>query len=245
MTAVIFDLYGTLIEEVESDYDRALQWLADAFFDAKFEKLKMLSLRFKENYLRMRALSDAESSFRRQLEFFEAELGCDLGGRYRAVEAEFIYLFRKERPIDGAESLLCSLHTHEKHICVLTNSLFSGENLKAYLVRIGIPAVIESVYSSADIGRRKPSKEAFQYVMSGIGVCDPRQVVCIGDSYEKDYLGALRFGMRPIFVSPLHEHADIAFENLRAVERYLSTEGLLEHAEEKCGSDLTDINVLI
>ena len=33
MPVVMFDLYGTLIEEDDYDYNRALRWMADTYFD--------------------------------------------------------------------------------------------------------------------------------------------------------------------------------------------------------------------
>ena len=225
MSVVMFDLYGTLIEEEDYDYNRALRWMADTYFDARFEELQKLSCQFKANYMHMRAVSSAESSFRSQLVLFEKALNRKLHNDYQVVEAEFIQIFRREKLKEGASSLLRMLHDCKTRIYVLTNSLFSGENLKTHLATVGIGKLIEAVYSSADVGYRKPASEAFRYALDNIDIRDASQVIYIGDSYEKDYLGALTSGLRPILVSSSPRYADIALTNLPAVELYLKTEG--------------------
>lgn len=221
MSVVMFDLYGTLIEEEEYDYNRALRWMADTYFDARFEELQDLSCRFKTAYMRTRAVSNAETSFRAQLMMFEKALNHKLKDNYTVVEAGFIRIFRKEKLKDGATSLLRMLHDCKTSIIVLTNSLFSGENLKTHLATIGIGDLIEAVYSSADAGYRKPSPQVFRYALAKIGIHDASQVIFVGDSYEKDYIGAYASGLRPLLVSSSHKYADFAFANLQAIESYL------------------------
>ena len=221
MSVVMFDLYGTLVEAEDYDYNRALRWMADTYFDSHFKELMDLSARFKAAYMGMRSISNAESSFREQLVLFETALNHKLQDSYQAVEAGFIRIFRQEKLKEGAASLLRMLHECKTRVYVLTNSLFSGDNLKAHLATVGIEDFINAVYSSADAGYRKPSPEAFRYALDNIGVGDASQVIYIGDSYEKDYVGASKCGLRPVLVSSSLEHADIAFANLHAVESYL------------------------
>lgn len=226
MPVVMFDLYGTLITEEKYDYGQALRWLADTYFDSRIAELQDSSRRFKANYLQMRAVSNSESSFRDQLFTFESTLHIQLSDDYDAVEAGFIRVFRKEKLKDGVLSLLRFLRARGTRIFILTNSLFSGKNLKAHLATVGIADKIEAVFSSADIGYRKPAQEAFYYALSALGIHDASQVVYIGDSYEKDYLGALQSGLRSFLVTDSSEYVDVAFENLRSLEFYLATEGL-------------------
>lgn len=225
MPVVMFDLYGTLITEEKYDYGQALRWLADTYFDSRIAELQDSSQCFKANYLQMRAVSSSESSFRDQLCTFESALHIQLSDDYDAVEAGFIRVFRKEKLKDGALSLLRFLRARGTRIFILTNSLFSGKNLKAHLATVGIADKIEAVFSSADIGYRKPAQEAFYYALSALGIHDASQVVYIGDSYEKDYLGALQSGLRSFLVTDSSEHLDVAFENLRSIECYLAEGG--------------------
>lgn len=221
MPVVMFDLYGTLITEEKYDYGRALRWLADTYFESRITELQDLSERFKAKYLQKRAVSNSEFSFREQLCAFESALHANLLDDYDAVEAGFIRVFRKDKLNEGASSILRFVQTRGIRISILTNSLFSGKNLKAHLATLGIADGIEAVFSSADIGYRKPAQEVFHYALSSLGVRDASQVVHIGDSYEKDYLGARLSGLRPVLVSSDPEYADFAYEDLHAVESWL------------------------
>lgn len=57
------------------------------------------------------------------------------------------------------------LHNKNYRLFILSNSLFSGSSLKAYLGSFHISYYVEKVYSSADIGYRKPSCLIFQTVL--------------------------------------------------------------------------------
>ena len=217
MPVVMFDLYGTLITEEKYDYGQALRWLADTYFDSRIAELRDLSERFKAKYLQLRAVSNFESSFREQLRAFESALHIHLSDDYDAVESGFIRVFRKEKLKEGALSILCFLQSRGARISVLTNSLFSGKCLKAHLSTVGIADRIEAVFSSADIGYRKPAQETFHYALAALGIRDASQVVYIGDSYEKDYLGAQLSGMRSFLVTDSSEQVDFAFENLPSI----------------------------
>ena len=46
MEAIIFDLFGTLIDKEKYDYNNALRWLANTYFDNRFDELQKLSLMF-------------------------------------------------------------------------------------------------------------------------------------------------------------------------------------------------------
>ena len=52
MAVIIFDLFGTLIDidDNQNDYDKALKWLADTYFENRFIELKKSSKIFKAKY---------------------------------------------------------------------------------------------------------------------------------------------------------------------------------------------------
>ena len=62
MAVIIFDLFGTLIDidDNQNDYDKALKWLADTYFENRFIELKKLSEIFKAKYLEDRKKSNKE-----------------------------------------------------------------------------------------------------------------------------------------------------------------------------------------
>lgn len=40
MAVIMFDLFGTLIDKKKYDYNKALQWLADTYFDHRLDLLR-------------------------------------------------------------------------------------------------------------------------------------------------------------------------------------------------------------
>ena len=221
MATIIFDLVGTLLTHEKNDYNAALKWLADNYFEKKYDELMNFSVLFKSMYLAERKWSYIESSFFKQMCFFEESMQMKVSDDYKDIEAQFIKICRNERLMDGAIELLDVLYNCNYSILVLTNSLFSGDSLKEYLGLLGIERYIIKIYSSADIGFRKPSKNVFDFVLKDAGIENPNAVYYVGDSYEKDYVGANKCGLVPILLSKKHIISIKSFENLYDFLDYL------------------------
>lgn len=106
MDIVIFDLFGTLIDKEKYDYNSALKWLANTYFDKRFNELYDISVMFKAEYMKNRKKSYTETSFIEQLSLFEDKLSKKICDDYQFVELNFICTFRKEKIIDGVIDLL-------------------------------------------------------------------------------------------------------------------------------------------
>lgn len=223
MAIIIFDLFGTLVNKEKSHYDEALEWLANTYFESKFAELKKLSQMFKNKYLEERKVSNKESSFFNQLTLFENELNMKILDDFTAVELGFIYIFRKEKLVNGATELLEYLKENNYRVFILSNSIFSGASLKVYLNSLGIGKYIEEVFTSADIGFRKPSKAVFTHVIEALEISDPQKIYFIGDSLEKDYNGAKIAGFTPVLIGTNNNVPDQAFNNIPKLLRYLKS----------------------
>lgn len=217
----LFDLFGTLINEEKSNYNRALEWLANTYFEDKVIELKELSQLFKDKYLEERKSSDKENSFFNQLLFFENKLNIKITDDFLSVELDFINIFRKEKLINGTTELLKYLYKNDHKIFILSNSIFSGVSLKTYLNYLGIGKYIEKVFTSADIGFRKPSKEAFTYIIHNLKITNPKKIYFIGDSLEKDFNGSKKAGFTPILIGKNKEATGLKFNNMCNLLQYL------------------------
>ena len=226
MKFIIFDLFGTLIDNNDNDnnkneYDEALKWLANTYFENRFIELKENSELFKVKYLEDRKNSSREASFFNQLTFFESKLGIKIHDDFSSIELNFIHIFRNEKIINGVPELLKYLSENNYRIFILSNSIFSGTNLKIYLDHLGIGNYIEQVFSSADIGIRKPSEEIFIYVAERLKINNYKAVYFIGDSLEKDYDGAKNFGFTPILMGMNNETNGLTFNDIPNLLKYL------------------------
>jgi len=78
-------------------------------------------------------------------------------------------------------------------IAVVSNSSFTGDQIKSMLVKVGLGDYVDVVVSSCDVGVSKPSPAIFQEAARRLGL-DPGSLIHVGDSYLEDVLGALAAG---------------------------------------------------
>lgn len=89
------------------------------------------------------------------------------------------------------------LKKNDVKIYILTNGPKDGQTQK--IKKLHLDKVVDKYFISDSIGYSKPNKGAFDYVQKQIKV--PKEsMIMIGDSLENDYLGALKFGCRAIFL---------------------------------------------
>jgi putative hydrolase of the HAD superfamily len=106
--------------------------------------------------------------------------------------------------IAHAAGVLAKLH--ESWILALaTNAVNSNEEqIWAALRRVGLDCFLDKVYCYRKIGHKKPSPEFFSYVLNDL-VFDPSNVFMVGDGFDSDVMGAVRCGIRAIW---LNEQSD-------------------------------------
>jgi len=65
---------------------------------------------------------------------------------------------------------------------------------------VGVEGYFDHIVISGEVGYFKPSREVFMCMVGRLGA-EPREVMYIGDNYEKDILGALGAGLRAVWVN--------------------------------------------
>lgn len=201
MKIIIFDLFDTLLDKVWFDYDKGLSFLADKYFDYRIDELKLYAKEYRERFMLDRNETQCEKSFFDQLAFYENKFGKKLLKSCDEIEWEVFSVCREERLAVGAKSLLSYLSGRGYTLAVLSNSIFSSKTLKKYMAEFGIEQYFTEVVSSADITYRKPSGEAFQFVLNTLGVSPSPEIYFIGNKLDKDAMGALDAGLTPILIS--------------------------------------------
>ena len=71
--------------------------------------------------------------------------------------------------------------------------------LSEIVIKLNIRKYFNKIYSSANIGYEKPNQKIFEYVLNDLHTTNINCIM-IGDSYEADIAGAIRSGIKPIFV---------------------------------------------
>lgn len=106
--------------------------------------------------------------------------------------------------IEDAASVLAELHK-TWILALATNAVNSNEEqIWAALRRVGLDRFLDKIYCFRKIRHKKPSQEFFAYVLNDLGL-DPSSVFMVGDSFESDVMGAVRCGIRAIW---LNEQSD-------------------------------------
>ncbi len=125
----------------------------------------------------------------------------------------------RARAMPGAHELLRQLRSRGVLVGVCSN----WENdITPYLEQAGLDD-IDAVATSIRVGARKPHPMMFAHVCDLLGLA-PRDGVFVGDNWNADIAGALRYGMTPVWIRGsrpsrgLHSHV-LEFETMDELNR--------------------------
>lgn len=200
--AVLFDLDDTLIDYQYSRRQglRAVQELLPALARVALEELELVH----DEQLQVTYLLTLDGS----LSYGDARLERMRGicrryylqpGETAIAKAAAAYAREQEsnaRLIPGVPELLGTLRRAVK-IGVITNGSAAAQRFKMERCDIR-PGDFDVVAISEEVGVAKPDPAIFQLALAGLGVSADR-VTMVGDSWEKDVLGALGSGMAAVW----------------------------------------------
>ena len=136
-----------------------------------------------------------------------------------------MYMWGKVELIPSATEALEYL-SKKYHLCVATNAGVSDTQamIKA-LERVDIARYFFFFYSSIDLRVSKPLPAFFEKICHEIGI-PPSQTVIIGNSYDKDIVGAKQAGLHTIFFDEwkqanLNPDADRVIHHLKELTEIL------------------------
>lgn len=95
---------------------------------------------------------------------------------------------------DEAVNTLITLKDRNYRLAILSNN---DSRLRNVLYDLQVDHLFEHLFISSELGFEKPQREIFQAVEDTLGV-DPHQIMHLGDSYSRDYLGAKESGWNPL-----------------------------------------------
>ncbi len=196
---VIFDLFDTILDKVWFDYDKALDYLYTRYLTGiSRDELNDWAKEYRRLHMMDRNETHRESSFINQLAFYEDKSGIRHTEDYKTIEWDTFRICREERIGNHASEILEHLKANGHPLAILSNSIFSSECLTRYLGSFGLSKYFDRVYSSADMGIRKPSVSAFHRVCEGFGV-NPSDTWFVGNNREKDVQGAMNAGLKAVY----------------------------------------------
>lgn len=205
ITTVLLDLDDTLYDHSWS-CRRALAALRQTHPGLRRHTLTSLAHRHLEllNQYHLEILAKRETTdsarAKRYRDFF-AGYGID----YQEDELETLLLpYRhayeaSRRAVPGARALIAALVRRGVTIGVCTNH-YSRTAQRQKLIECGFDTLVHNLFVSADLGCSKPDPALFHTVLDRLG-SNAASAVMLGDSFTSDVAGALRAGMRAVWLN--------------------------------------------
>ena len=132
-----------------------------------------------------------EASFERN----GTPLGIDGGVVNEAYLAEMV---NQTKLVDGAREVLEYLHGRYK-IALITNGFREVQYTKIH--KSELSEYFSKVFISEEVGTPKPGRKIFEQALKSMNA-PKKSSLMIGDSWEADILGAMKFGIDQIYFNP-------------------------------------------
>ena len=209
--AILFDLGGTLLEQVAFDpragqvrlFELALANPRGASLEMLHEAAEALAADLNER----RDASWIELPARAVTRLIYERFGIVFEQSAQQLELEFMRAAAQMRPESHVFRALDSVEERGVHVAVLSNTAFSGIALEDELERHGFAGRFRFVMASADYGFRKPHPELFVTAAGRLGLA-PEDIWYIGDSLAFDMAGARSAGLRSVWYNRTDQAED-------------------------------------
>jgi putative hydrolase of the HAD superfamily len=231
--AVLFDMYRTLGEDVDhSSFLHSLHAHGLSEADAK-HVLSVADTDAFDGAEHYEASSDRDryNAWRRthllqalQGVGIAADVAEEVVDQYGSWKVGLLKAFQ---PYPETRHTLQQLHEKGLRIAVCSNWDWDIDHI---IEDLGVMDLVDSIFSSAQIGVRKPHPAFFHRILQKLELT-PEETLFVGDTWETDIAGAVGVGMRSVWVdrrsrSTPEEHAGVTrVESLAGVVDVISASG--------------------
>ena len=210
ITAVLFDLGGTLIEYINNPspdaYMKFQEMLLSAGSDAphvSYSDFRMIVERYWHEMQDEFYSADLDLKITDFNRVFFSKLGFTDESAKRFAEPFDNLIFELELdgtiPIAGALELLDFLKNNNYKSGLVSNASHSESRIRKLMRKVRIEDYFETVVISSVMGIRKPDPRIFLKAMDDLDI-NPAEALYIGDREEYDSIGAMNAGMRFVIV---------------------------------------------
>jgi putative hydrolase of the HAD superfamily len=227
--AVIFDLWGTLIESGDYVASRGNARLLEiAGSDTPLEALQ----EYEDRMIRDAEQRENES----WIEYTRQSLQRLLNDRFAIrsplplAEQEWVFWSAAMaiRLIDGVPAALEDLARRSIRRAIISNSSFTAATIRRTLADLGVADRFELVVSSADYGVRKPHPAIFEATLARLGLA-PGEAWFAGDNLDYDLMGGRNAGMFTVLFRPPDDEPP-GLDGYARIEGWSELAGLLDRA---------------
>ena len=226
-TVIIFDLFGTVLDDVDVDFDRGLKIFWENHFKSActFEEMQDYG---QELFVKMREVQkdNREFSFAKdEVPLYCKKFGVPLFDVSFDEEWAFAEAVNIEEIRPETKAALDSFKAAGIPMYILSNCILRADSIIRLLKKYGADSYFLKVFSSADFEKRKPSVDFFNfaidYVLKENPSCTKEDIFYIGDSYKYDAVGGTSAGLKTFW---LNKSGSENVDNLPVVEVKMITE---------------------
>ena len=210
---VIFDLGGTILQSVSTDWTAGTQRLLDLAEDGHgytAASLEPISSELVRELFAFREKSEIELRYEDYVKVLCETRHISLRVSYPDVVREMWNAALRFEPTEGVREVLIGLESRGIRMGVLSNSSFSGPLLKEELEKHDLARFFTFVISSADYGLRKPNGRLTAVALSKLGLT-AADVWFVGDLVEIDVAAAMKAGLCAVWYNPKGERLPESF----------------------------------
>lgn len=188
INAVIFDLWGTLVENgdrspMKQSYDTVRLRMSFGEFASRFEKATMTK-QFKTQSECFAAMCD-EFKIPQNKELIDALIGIWNKNKLLA------------KPYPESEETLKELKSKGIKLAIISNTF--KPSIEGILEKFGFEKYFDIIDYSCDTGMLKTEKGAFEHIIKNLKVTKD-EAIMVGDSTETDIVGARNAGIKGILI---------------------------------------------
>ncbi len=208
---LIFDYFETIVHNKSMDFNRGLKVLWEKYYKDKcsFEEISTYGEELFKHLIKLHEEGKEYAFVKEELPQYADKYGGDVIQMTSEEEADFLMTCNEMENMLAIPEALQEFDKLGIPMYVLSNSGFSAEALSIALERLGIRKYFNKIWSSADYGRIKPSRDFFEMAIENVLTIHPDEkrehIVFIGDTYSTDVVGANRAGLHVIWISPKAE----------------------------------------
>lgn len=204
---LIFDYFETIVHNRFMDFNRGLKVMWEKYYKEKCSFEEMVAYG-EELFGHMQEIhkQGLEYAFiKDELPKYAEKFGGDTIQMSVEEEAAFLMKCNEMESMSCIPEALAAFEKMNIPMYVLSNSGFTAEALSIALEKLGLRKYFKSIWSSADYGKIKPSRDFFEMAIEAVLADNPTEkredIVFVGDTYASDVKGANDAGIKVIWIN--------------------------------------------
>lgn len=204
---LIFDYFETILLTKSMDFNRGLKDVWEKYYKDKcsFEEIASFGEELFCHMQQMHKQGMEYAFVKDELPEYAKKYGGDIVKMTAHEEADFLMKCDELENMSDIPEALAEFDKMGIPMYVLSNSGFTAEALSIILERFGVRKYFKNIWSSADYGKIKPSREFFEMAIEHVLLDNPAEkrenIVFVGDTYCTDVKGANDAGIDVIWIN--------------------------------------------